>query len=125
MSAPVNGSPAIQGAVTQSGPLPVVTHGIALSPSIISTVLHERMNRSRGATCAGSSGFALTIWATYLSATFHAAFGLTGDLVTAVFLVFGALTTVVAVVTFISFIWNYRRSSVESIVDEIIRRSTQ
>jgi hypothetical protein len=108
-----------------SGPLAVVSKGIAVTPAIISTVLHERMGSSSGSGVGAWFGIAFTVWITFASATFHTFAGLSAAVVQALFVIAGLVASVMTVITGISYIRGKKRSSVTEIVAEIVKRSQQ
>lgn len=115
--------PQVDGSLHPSGPLTIVTRGIAVSPDTISTVLHE-MPRADLGVVLGWGGVTVTIWLTFATATFHDFAGLSANTLRNSFFFAGLVATGATLHSLRAYRERSASNSVKAIVDEICRRSS-
>lgn len=101
-----------------TGPIQASTQGVVIVPDTLRAVLHERRGGNDGSIALASAGVAITIWITFATANFGSP--ITG----AAFLLAGIGFSIATALFWFKHGTHAHLSSIDSIVEETLRRSS-
>lgn len=101
-----------------TGPIQASTQGIVIVPDTLRAVLHERRGGNDGSVALASAGIAITVWITFATANFGS------PILGAAFLIAGIGFSIATAVFWFRHANDAHLSSIDSIVQEIMRRSS-